>query len=49
MLANLTQADSNLSITPLLVGRHGIGKSQMIRSLAEELGGVCLTIEGGTP
>lgn len=48
MLANLTQDDSNLSITPLLVGRHGIGKSQIIWSLAEELGGVCLTIEGGT-
>ena len=48
MLANLTQDDGNLSITPLLVGRHGIGKSQIVRSLAEELGGVCLTVEGGT-
>ena len=48
MLANLTQDDGNVSITPLLVGRHGIGKSQIVRSLAEELGGVCLTVEGGT-
>ena len=48
VLANLTQTDNNLAITPLLAGRHGIGKSQIVRALAEELEGVCLTIEGGT-
>ena len=29
-------------------GKHGIGKSAMIKSIASELGGVCITVEGGT-
>lgn len=48
LLANLTTDKRDLAITPLVSGRHGIGKSQMVKSIAEELGGVCITIEGGT-
>lgn len=48
ILANLTSTKKDLAITPLVSGKHGIGKSQMIKSIAEELNGVCITIEGGT-
>ena len=48
LLANIATGKKDLAITPLISGRHGIGKSQMIKSVAEELGGVCITIEGGT-
>ena len=48
ILANLVTEKKNLAITPLVSGKHGIGKSAMIKSIAEELGGVCITIEGGT-
>lgn len=48
ILANITTEKKNLAITPLVSGKHGIGKSAMIKSIAEELGGVCITIEGGT-
>lgn len=48
LLANLATGKRDLAITPLVSGRHGIGKSQMIKSIAKELGGVCITIEGGT-
>lgn len=48
MLANLTTNKANLAITPLVSGKHGIGKSQMIKQIAADLGGVCITIEGGT-
>ncbi len=48
VLANLTTNKKDLAITPLVSGKHGIGKSQMIKSLADELGGYCITIEGGT-
>lgn len=48
LLANLATDKRDLAITPLVSGRHGIGKSQMIKSIAVELGGVCITIEGGT-
>ncbi len=48
LLANITTAKKDLAITPLVSGKHGIGKSQMIKSIAEDLGGVCITIEGGT-
>ena len=37
-----------MAITPLVSGKHGIGKSAMIKSIAQDLGGVCITIEGGT-
>lgn len=48
LLANLATEKPDLTITPLVSGKHGIGKSQMIKSIAQELGGVCITIEGGT-
>lgn len=48
LLANIVCDKPNLAITPLVSGKHGIGKSAMIKSIAEELGGVCITIEGGT-
>ncbi len=48
ILSNLTTTKKDLAITPLVSGKHGIGKSQMIKSIAEDLNGVCITIEGGT-
>lgn len=48
LLSNLVSEKKNLYITPLISGKHGIGKSAMIKSIADELGGVCITIEGGT-
>lgn len=48
LLANIVSDKPNLAITPLISGKHGIGKSAMIKSIADELGGVCITIEGGT-
>ena len=48
MLANLVSEKADLALTPLVSGKHGIGKSQMVKSIAAELGGVCITIEGGT-
>ena len=48
LLANLTTKKRDLAITPLVSGKHGIGKSQMVKSIANDLGGVCITIEGGT-
>ena len=48
ILANVTSPKEGLAITPLLSGKHGIGKSQLVRSVAKDLGGICLTIDGGT-
>lgn len=48
LLANLATDKRDLAITPLVSGRHGIGKSQIVKSIAKDLGGVCITIEGGT-
>ncbi len=48
LLANIVSLKKDLAITPLISGKHGIGKSQMIKSIAEDFGGVCITIEGGT-
>lgn len=48
VLANIVCDKPNLAITPLVSGKHGIGKSAMIKSIAEDLGGVCITVEGGT-
>ena len=48
LLANIVCDKPNLAITPLVSGKHGIGKSAMIKSIAEDLGGVCITVEGGT-
>ena len=48
LLANIVCDKPNLAITPLVSGKHGIGKSAMVKSIAKDLGGVCITIEGGT-
>lgn len=48
ILSNIATNKKDLAITPLVSGKHGIGKSQMIKSIANDLGGVCITIEGGT-
>lgn len=48
LLANIASDKKDLAITPLISGKHGIGKSQMIKSVADDLGGVCITVEGGT-
>lgn len=48
LLSNIVSDKPNLAITPLISGKHGIGKSAMIKSIAEDLGGICITIEGGT-
>lgn len=48
LLANIVSDKPDLAITPLVSGKHGIGKSAMIKSIAAELGGVCITVEGGT-
>ena len=48
ILANIVCDKPNLAITPLVSGKHGIGKSAMIKSIARDLGGVCITVEGGT-
>ena len=48
ILSNLLTNDYSIAVTPLLSGRHGIGKSQVAKAIANELGGVCITVEGGT-
>lgn len=48
LLANIVSDKADLAITPLVSGKHGIGKSQMIKSIARDLNGVCITVEGGT-
>ncbi len=48
MLSNLLTNDYNIAVTPLLSGKHGIGKSQVAKKIAEDIGGVCITVEGGT-
>lgn len=47
LLSNLVCEKPNLAITPLVSGKHGIGKSAMIKSIAQDFGGVCITIDGG--
>jgi len=48
MLTNLLTNDYTIAVTPLLSGKHGIGKSQVAKSIAKELGGTVMVIEGGT-
>lgn len=48
LLSNIVSDKPDLALTPLVSGKHGIGKSAMIKSIAQDLGGVCITIEGGT-
>lgn len=48
MLTNLLTNDYSIAVTPLLSGKHGIGKSQVAKSIAKDIGGISITIEGGT-
>lgn len=48
MLTNLLTNDYSIAVTPLLSGRHGIGKSQVAKCIAEDINGTVMTIEGGT-
>lgn len=48
ILSNLLENDYTIALTPLISGKHGIGKSQIARQIAKELNGECITIEGGT-
>lgn len=48
VLANVATDKQDVSITPLISGQHGIGKSAIVKSVARDLGGVCITVEGGT-
>lgn len=48
MLSNLMTNDYTIALTPLLSGKHGIGKSQVAKAIAKDIGGICITIEGGT-
>ena len=48
MLTNLLTNDYSIALTPLLSGKHGIGKSQIAKSIAKDLKGSVMIIEGGT-
>lgn len=48
LLANVATQKKSMSITPLLSGRHGIGKTAILKDVARDLGGTVITIEGGT-
>lgn len=48
ILANLAVEKRGLSLTPLLSGRHGIGKSMLVKQVADDINGVLLTVEGGS-
>ena len=48
ILTNVHNEKRGMAITPLISGRHGIGKSQMMKQIADEFGGTCEVIEGGT-
>ena len=46
MLTNLLTNDYSIAVTPLLSGKHGIGKSQVAKSIARDIGGTVMVIEG---
>lgn len=48
IVINLMSNTDGLSITPMLNGAHGIGKSQIIRQVAKDMNGYCYTVEGGS-
>lgn len=48
MLTNLLTNDYSIAVTPLLSGKHGIGKSQVAKHIANDFGGTVMIIEGGT-
>lgn len=45
VLANVLMKDRGLAITPLLVGPHGIGKTQILNQAAAHMNGYCFTVE----
>ena len=47
LLANVATSKKDVAITPLISGKHGIGKSAIVKSIADDLGGTVITIEGG--
>lgn len=47
ILSNIL-AGEGLAVTPMIVGQHGIGKSQIVKSVAGDLQGSCFVIEGGS-
>lgn len=47
VLANFL-AKPGLAITPLIVGQHGIGKSQIVHEIANNINGYCFIIEGAS-
>lgn len=48
MFSNVVSDKKDLSLTPLISGRHGIGKSMLVRKLASDLNGSYMTVEGGS-
>lgn len=48
MLTNLLTNDYTIAVTPLLSGKHGIGKSQVAKSIAKDINAAVMVIEGGT-
>lgn len=48
LLANVATSKKDVAITPLISGKHGIGKSAIVKSIADDLKGTVITIEGGT-
>ena len=40
-------SENQLYLTPLLSGQHGIGKSMIIKQLADEIKGTMMVIDGG--
>ena len=53
IVINSTELKETLNLTPatqniMLVGKHGIGKSQVAKSIAKDLDGTVMVIEGGT-
>ena len=47
-LTNMVNSEEGLALTPMLVGKHGIGKSQIVKAAAREIGADAFTIEGGS-
>ena len=45
LLSNVV-SDGNIYLTPLLSGKHGIGKSMAIKEIADSIGGVAIIVDG---
>ncbi len=48
LYSNIATTKKDLYLTPLISGRHGIGKSMLVRELASEMNATYITIEGGS-